>query len=120
MDNINNANDYSLIKPSFELQNSSDNKLSEIIDYAIDTIKKNDITVRNSDIIASNKIIKESHINLLEIFKEGVEINETNPEISKQDLLIELLHIIAKNKKYKKMSKIAKEMINESWWDKNA
>lgn len=65
------------------------------------------------------KVFEECNINAAELLKEGMEINEHNPNISNNDLAIELLHKIANNKKYKKMSKIAKEMIKERWWDKN-
>ncbi|MCD1162212.1 hypothetical protein [Peribacillus frigoritolerans] len=43
---------------------------------------------------------------------------QNEPNISDQDLVIRLLTIISKNKKYRKMAAIAQEMIQERWWEK--
>lgn len=111
-----------------------DNKLAVQMKYLKDTYNKQIKDFTNIEIITNNtlnvfgdndtekiaqQVLEKCNINTEELLKEGIKINDNNPNISKQDLAIQLLSKVADNKKYKKMSKIAKEMLKERWWEKN-
>lgn len=61
-------------------------------------------------------VLKNWDIDTKELLIEGKKINAMDPCISKKSLAIKLLTIVANNKKYRNMSKIASEMLAEGWW----
>ncbi|MEI2439043.1 hypothetical protein V8V73_00605 [Priestia megaterium] len=65
-----------------------------------------------------DRVVKEYQIDKEDLLTEAREKINENPTISDTDLAIQLLNKVAKNKKYKKMSKIAQEMLKEKWWTK--
>lgn len=104
------------IEQGKRLQNTYNYKIKDLVTK--DTEIKSLIDDSNSEKIAQ-QVLEECNIDTTELLKEGMKINECHPDTSKQDLAIELLNNIANNKKYKKMRKIAKEMLKERWWEKN-
>ncbi|MFJ5749658.1 hypothetical protein ACIP97_13925 [Peribacillus frigoritolerans] len=64
-------------------------------------------------------IVKQYPIDIseLEVYTKG--IVKKNSKFSNERLGIILLQKVASNTKYKKMGKIAKEMLKERWWEKN-
>lgn len=110
--------DTLLIQQSKELQDAYNNEIKDLVNKEIAPTTGISKSVDDMNKL-EQKVLEECNINAAELLKEGIEINEHNPNISSNDLAIELLHKIANNKKHKKMSKIAKEMIKERWWQKN-
>lgn len=65
-----------------------------------------------------NLILHDLNVDVNNVYEIGLSINESDPNISKENLVIMLLTWIANNKTNKKLSKIASEMLSERWWEK--
>lgn len=52
------------------------------------------------------------------LVKDGISITEKHPEITEKDLAVKLLEKLANNKKTTKIGKLAREMLEEKWWEK--
>lgn len=98
------------------LQNSYNNQIHDLVKKTYLATEK---TLNDTDAgKLAEKVLVECKLDMEELLIEGIKVNNNNPYISEEEISIKLLHNIADNKKYKKISKIAKEMLKERWWEK--
>lgn len=64
------------------------------------------------------KELKKYKIDEEQLLEEAIKIVGNEPTKSDLEIKIELLHKVAKNKKFKLMADIAQKMIDEKWWKK--
>ncbi|MED3878748.1 hypothetical protein [Priestia megaterium] len=101
-------NEIQLAQTNYEVQVKE-----TIINSLHDAGKGGEVTRKEID-----RVVKEYQIDKDDLITEARKKINEKPTISDTDLAIQLLNKVAKNKKYKKMSKIAQEMLNEKWWTK--
>ena len=109
------------------MNNHEDNKdLQSKYELAIQSTVK-EVSSQNIPVVGGqlliqknmNEIISQYNIDTTKLVNEAQEIMDQTPYITDIDLKIQLLKKVAGNKKFKRMSKLAQEMLQEKWWEKN-